>query len=768
MRLSNSGVRAQTKRALSAAAVAGVAGLALAPTAAQADDDAALATAPTEVIGVDVTGSKTTEASSPKYTAPVLDTPQTITIVPDAVIRGQNLLSLRDILSTVPGITFGAGEGGGGYGDSINLRGYSANTDITVDGVRDSAQYTRSDTFNLEQLEVINGANSVFSGSGSVGGTINLVTKSPRGIDQTVLTGGVGTDDYWRGAVDADYLVSDNVAVRLNAMVHRNDVPGRDVDRNERWGVAPSVTVGYGGPTQLTAWYVHQEDENTPQYGVPYAANALIDGPLPGVDPSDYFGYRNVDKQDQVIDSLTMRIVHEFSDSLSIRNMTRWQQVTQDIIVDPPQGTYCLASGINPQHGDACSAPNTYQPSGPRGNRRDTKNTLLINQTDLTWRVATGPVNHTIVAGLAFTSEDYNLDTGNVLRNPGGATPNPVLPLMQLDNPDSLYTGPINFVRTGVSDGELRNRAVYIFDTIELTPQWELSGGLRYERNEGEFTSATIAVPGGEVTQNPVARNKDALVSYRVGVVYKPVPNASIYASLANSRTPSQGTVNGGCSNTGAAQNCNLDPEKAKIIEVGAKWDAMGGRLSLTGSVFRNERENYRVSTGDPAQPTQVLDGASRVNGVTLGASGLVRNNWSVFANYTYLDSKIIQNVPNGVVDPVAGDPIPLTPKHAFSAWTTYDLPVGVQLGYGVTYQGEVPFSRLTTAPGAPGRFVSDSYWVHSLAATWRATRAVEVQLNVKNVFDKEYYTRIRANNGFGWATPGEARSATLTVNYRF
>lgn len=766
MRLSNSGVRARTKRALGAAAVAGVAGLALAPAAALADD--AAADQATEVSGIDVTGADTTEASSPKYTAPVLDTPQTITIVPSQVIRGQNLLSLRDILTTVPGITFGAGEGGGGYGDSINLRGYSANTDITIDGVRDSAQYTRSDTFNLEQLEVINGANSVFSGSGSVGGTVNLVTKSPRGLDQTVLSGGIGTDDYWRATVDADYLVADGVALRLNAMIHRNDVPGRDVDKNERWGIAPSVTIGYGGPTQATLWYIHQEDENTPQYGVPYAANALIDGPLPGVDPSDYFGYRNVDKQDQVIDGLTLRITHEFSESLSIRNMTRWQQVTQDIIVDPPQGTYCLASGVNPQTGATCATPNTYVPSGPRGNRRDTKNTLLINQTDLTWRVATGSLNHTIVAGLAFTAEDYNLDGGNVLRNPGGATPNPTLPVMQLDNPDSVYTGPINFVRTSASDGELRNRAVYIFDTIEITPQWEVSGGLRYERNEGEFTSATIAVPSGVVTQNPVARNKDALVSYRVGLVYKPLPNASIYAAYANSRTPSQGTVNGGCSNTGTAQNCNLDPEKAEIIEVGAKWDAINGRLSLTGSVFRNERTNFRVASGDPLVPFQVLDGSSRVNGLTLGASGLIQENWSIFANYTYLDSKIIQSVANGVVDPVAGDPIPLTPKHAFSAWTTYDLPIGVQLGYGVTYQGEVPFSRLTTAPGAPGRFVSDSYWVHSLAATWRATRQIDVQLNVKNVFDKEYYQRIRSNNGFGWATPGEARSAQVTVNYRF
>ena len=88
------------------------------------------------------TASTSQKASSVKYTEPLLDTPQTITVVTKEVMDQQNLLGLRDVLSTLPGITFGAGEGGGGYGDSINLRGFNANSDITTDGVRDSAQYS--------------------------------------------------------------------------------------------------------------------------------------------------------------------------------------------------------------------------------------------------------------------------------------------------------------------------------------------------------------------------------------------------------------------------------------------------------------------------------------------------------------------------------------------------------------------------------------------------------------------------------------------------
>src|SRR4249919_1381840 len=191
---------------------------------ALADDLAADKERATRIAPVKVQGQRVQEVTSPKYTAPLRDTPQTVTVVDHENIEDQGLLSLRDILGTLPGITFGAGEGGGGYGDSINLRGYSANNDITVDGVRDSAQYSRTDPFNLQQIEIYNGANSVFNGSGSVGGTINLVSKVPQAENLAILSAAGGTDDYWRATADINRRVSDLIAVRLNAMWHRNDV----------------------------------------------------------------------------------------------------------------------------------------------------------------------------------------------------------------------------------------------------------------------------------------------------------------------------------------------------------------------------------------------------------------------------------------------------------------------------------------------------------------------------------------------------------------
>jgi catecholate siderophore receptor len=719
---------------------------------------------------------KVDKASSPKYVAPLLDTPQTVTIVPQQVIRDQNLLTMRDILQTVPGITFGAGEGGGGYGDSINLRGFSANTDITVDGLRDSAQYTRSDPFNLDQLEVINGANSVISGSGSVGGTINLVSKTPKNYDFTTITGGIGTNDYGRITVDTNQTVTDTIAVRLNGMWHMNDVAGRDVEKYDRWGIAPSVTFGMGTDTRVTLSYLHTYDDNVPQYGVPYYVTFIDDdgipstpsvplneGPLDEVDSSNDYGYRNIDVQKIEVNTLTAKIEHDFSDNLSIRNMTRYGEVTQLSIVDPPQGTWCLSTGVTPA-GISCAFPGQYQPSGPRGNLRDTKNTILINQTDFTANFETGGIEHTLVLGAAFTHEEYKLGTGNVLRNPGGALPNPALPLMDIANPDNVWAGPINYVQTSDQRGTLNNQAVYLFDRMAFTDWLEFNGGIRWEHNSGTHTTGTY-VNGVFSSQGELFENEDNLFSYRAGLVFKPAANGSIYIAYGNSKTPSKSSVNGACT----AITCNVNPETAVNYEIGTKWDLFDARMQLTASLFRNERQNYRVPSTDPTMPDNVLDGKARVNGATLGASGAITDAWQVFANYTFLDSKVIRNQDKDstAFDPLAGNPLTQTPKHAMSLWSTYNIGWGFTVGYGITYQSKIYITNSSSLPGTPvvPLATSPDWWTHRLMVTYDISEDLRVQLNINNLFDEKYYTRVRNN---GWAVPGDGLSGTLTVSYTF
>lgn len=768
------GITSFTKRAVQSTALIGASLAALGARPALAEE----ATVASNVAMITVTGHKDGVAS-PKYTAPLLDTPQTVTVVDQQLIEEQKLEGLQEILATLPGITFGAGEGGGGYGDKVTLRGYDASNDILVDGVRDSAQYSRTDSFNLAEVSVVNGADSVYSGVGSVGGTINLVTKRPVALTQVGVTLSGGTDDYARFTADINRQITPSIAVRLNVMAHQNHVPGRDVEKYKRWGVAPGITFGMGTDTQLTLLYTHQEDNNIPVYGVPYALNAYNDGPLPGVDRSDYFGYRNVDKQKINADIATVIFDHRFSDTLSVRSLTRWERIHQLSIVDPPQGSYCLVSGIDPYTGASCSSPGTYTPGGPRGNLRDTVNDEIVNETDLRAHFTTLGVEHTVVLGASASHETYRLDTGRVFNNPLGATPDPVLPVMNLSNPDSYYTGPYNYIRRSLTDSEVTNLAVYLFDNLDLTKRWQINGGVRFESNRAQSTTGSYAIPyptppaSPAVTQSPMADNNNDLLSYRVGLVFKPVPQASFYLAYGNSKTPAQASVNRGCNLVASRRsgpNCNVDPQTAVNYEIGAKWNALKGRLQLTAALFRNELTNFLVNSGDPTVPDQQLDGKSRVDGVALGASGSITDHWSLFANYTHLKSELLQSISDfslqgGTLDYRAGDPLPNTPENSFSLWTTYELPYSITIGYGATYEGETAFNR--AAAGAKFYYAPD-YWVQRAMIAYDWDDRATLQLNVDNLFDETYYTHIRNNATSGWAIPGPSRSAVVSLSYRF
>lgn len=743
----------------------------------------------TDLDKVEVHGQNIGKPSSVKYTEPLLNTPQTVTVVTREVMDQQNLLGLRDVLSTLPGITFGAGEGGGGYGDAIILRGFNASSDITTDGVRDSAQYSRTDSFNLDAVELINGANSVFSGAGSVGGNINLVSKTARNGDFTTVQAGAGTDSYGRVTVDSNTDFDNGTAFRINAMAHQNDAPGRDHETFERWGIAPSVAFGLGTDTRFTLSYFHQSDDNVPQYGVPYFSG--VGGPLPGVDPSNYYGYHNIDQQEIDVDMLTGVFERDFGASTTLRSLARFQQVDQLSVVDAPQGTWCLESGVNPLTGLACRPSNSYQPSGPRGHSRDTRNAIAISQTDVTSRFNTGTVGHALVAGVSFSRETFDLDTVNLLRNADGSPA--TLPRMSLTNPDSLYTGPINPFLVGRSEGTLSNQAVYVFDTLEFNEQWMLNLGARYEHNEGDsvnwniktYTAPTAAAPnpdnsniGAVLGRAPVADNEEDLFSYRAGLIFKPTENGTVYLSYSDSKTPSKASVNGSCvatSTTGTA-NCNVEPETAENIELGTKWE-VGGRLALTAAVFRNDRDQFRVADpGNPLNPTgeQQLDGQARVDGVVIGAAGQITHDWSIFANATFLDSEVLQGVSDNCIanpstacgntaanpDPLKGRPISGTPERSGSVWTTYDLNQWT-FGYGINYQGSYEYY---TGTGANAGTIK-GYTTHRAMVSYDINDRLSLQLNANNLFDKEYYIRVRNN---GWATPGDTRSVVLTAAYRF
>jgi catecholate siderophore receptor len=744
-------------------------------------------------VDADVSSYKVDVPSSPKYTELLRDTAQTITVIPADLIRQQGGLLLRDVLrQNVPGITFGAGEGGS-YGDSINIRGFSATNDIAVDGVRESANTTHTDPFNMQAIEVVQGTSSVYSGIGALGGTINLVSKFPTAADFGAISLGGGTADYLRGTADINRTVGDpdlGMALRLNVMGHKNQVADRDVTRYFRWGVAPSFTFGLNTPTRLTLAYVHEHDRNLPEYGIPLRNYQLV----PGVNRSNYYGFSNVDVERIDSDAVTAIFSHDFGAAATIRNLTRWEDYDRYSITDADEGRICLAPGIYPlgtnlqaplstlKCGAAGASPlegvggPTYTPGGPIGNLRDTNNRIIANQTDLTVRFNTGFVSHAVVVGAAVSRESYAQNTGSEYRNANGTTY--LLTPQSLYDPQHFFMQPLNLHIGGHANSVVQNQAVYAFDTLELSDRWKLGFGARYEHNKASYESwtatpaATLTTPAGPLTAaatNPLV-NDDHLLSYRGTLVYKPVEPGSLYVAYGNSRLPSTSTVNGSCTTS-----CNVDPQQAVSYEAGVKWDLFGAQAAFTGAVFRTDRKNYLVASGDPAVPAQQLDGKARVDGVQIGLAGNITRDWGVFTNYAHLRSKVLQSVSDHTIattgiDAQAGNALANTPVDSANLWTTHNLHHGFTVGYGLNYTSWVyATANDASATAIYNRVTIPGFVLHNLMVSYTFEKRLNLQLNVSNLFDKEYFTQLRSvSTTSGWVNPGAGRTATLAANINF
>lgn len=683
--------------------------------------------------------SRTEHSASSKYVAPLLDTPQTITVVSPKVIQEQQALSLRQVLSNVSGITFNAGEGGGGSGDSINIRGFSANSNIQIDGLRDSAQTSRTDTFNVEQVEVIKGPNSVFGGAGTTGGSINIISKQPQDQAFTRLGGSIGTDNYYRLTLDTNQPlegVGDNSAVRLNLMGHQNDVAGREEIDRERWGIAPSLRLGFNESTSLTLSAFHQVDDNLPDYGVP----ALDGKRLSGVDRDAYFGWKNLDKEKLEQSAFTANFEHDFNDNLRLQNLTRYSRTDRDTIVS--------ASHVNTGGVSA----GRYRPAGPQAYGRDAITEMWINQTNLISNFQLAGMRHDLVTGVEISRETLDLKTYNhglgTSLYPGNG--------YDLGNPPGHWSGPVNKTTSGYTETKLTDKALYLFDSIALHEQWDLNLGLRYDKIEGRANGYT-----GTHVQTSSLSSTDEKLSARTGLVYKPTENGRFYVAWGNSFNPSAENL---ASNGGglSAATENLAPEKNETWELGTKWELLDKRVELDAALFRVEKTNARETMSDGS--TQ-LAGKQRVQGFELGVTGRVTELWDVFANYTFLDSETLDaaNTPAG--NDRKGQALGNTPPHSFNLWTTYELPAGWSVGYGARYASKRNVTSSTTAK-------LDAFWVHNAMVGYQVNDDLELQLNVNNLFNKDYVERVRQQNGNAARSSaieyGDARSAIASATYSF
>jgi catecholate siderophore receptor len=685
------------------------------------------------------------DLSLPQQTLPILDTPQTVTVIEDDLMSEQGRRTLRDAMRNITGISFQAGEGNPpGGSDAFNVRGFSARDDIFVDGIRDPGNYFR-DPFYAERVEVTKGPASAFAGRGNVGGTVNIVTRQPMLANRLGGEVAAGTDDLYRATLDVNRVVDEanGIAVRLTAMGHSADEPGRDAVFNRRWAVAPSVGFGLGNDTSFTVNYLHLEQDDRPDGGLPNARNFSLggsgfEGKTAPVDRSNFYGYAT-DYRNVGTDTVTGRLEHRFGGFATLRNVTRFARVHNDQLISSPRFVGAVTT-LGP----------TTQAVGNRKPRTQTDK-LFVNQTSLTTEFDTGGLTHTLVLGGEYVDESNDNRRRLDANGPTTSLFDPVLQAA----PALPYNG--TRARTDVE-----TKSLYLFDTIEIGEQWRVIGGLRRDwvRTRARGFDDNGIAPGFVVD----FERDDSEWSGNAALVFKPVANASLYIAYGTAFEPGSGAevvqLAGGNNNVPVtAANFFVDPETSQAWEAGAKVELMDSRLQLSGALFQIERDNARTPGINPGDPPVVLDGEQRVRGVELQAVGRLTPRWNLFAGYTHLDGEVTRsNRPFEVGQRLDG-----TPKHSTTLWTSYAIADPLTIGGGLQ-QVSKRTSNIRASATADFVITTPGYTVFDAFAEYRFSDRVGARVNVYNIGNKTYFYSIAS----GQSIPAAARAATATLTYDF
>ena len=698
---------------------------------------------------------KVDTAPSAKFTAPLLDTPKTVQVINEELIKQSGATSLQEALKATPGITFGNGEGGSPTGDQPFIRGADAQSSTFVDGLRDIAAGTR-EVFNLESVEVIKGADSAYAGRGGAGGSINLTTKKAKADNFISGDVGLGTDHYKRATLDLNRKLGETIGFRLNAMAHDADVPGRNGPENQRWGIAPTVTFGMGTPTEVTLSWQHLQTDNVPDGGVPYLYSNTAAATLPGgstVRPTygnsreNWYGLTNRDYEKEKSDLFTASVEHKFTDANKLRNSLRYSKSKQDYVWTQPDDS-------------KGNVINGYV--WRRGNARVSETTTLQNVTEFTGKEQTGSVGHSYAFGLELSKEKAEVRSAAIQSSSSTCTAGSDPWCTTLSNPGGANAA-WNFAWTLPAQptlNQIDTTALYGFDTLKFNDQWLLNAGLRVDHYR---LSASGPAGGRGATAYPAydLKRSDTLFNYQLGLVYKPATNGSIYASIGTSSRPGGSTLGNGNEDLSTTTNAlaDLKPEKTRSMELGTKWEVLQQQLSLNAALFRNEVTNVRITENG----VTYMGGNKVVNGLELGFSGRILPQLSVFGGYTYMDSEQkdlgLNNVGNGL-------PFPNTPKHSFSLWASYKPMAKLTLGLGLYAQSDVAqgYVRSSVDGGIVTKGVA-GYSRYDAMASYQFNPNLALQLNVYNLTDKVYYTGVRSPH---YANIGAGRSAVATLKFTY
>lgn len=679
------------------------------PAAARAEETEA--EAPDSIVVKGYREEAPAEVNATKTGTPLIDTPQSVTTLNREQLDDQALEQLNDALRYVPGVTLGQGEG---HRDQIVLRGQSSTADFYLDGIRDDAQYYRP-LYNIERIEVLKGANALLFGRGGGGGVINRVSKSPQ-FDRAKGSVAISGDSFgaWSASADFNQPLGPGAALRLNATYeelrnHRDVYDGRFV------GIAPTIAVQLGAATTFTAAYEYVEDRRVTERGVPAEPGGTIAAPaLPIAGFEDtFFGSSTFNHSELTAHIVRVRLDHQFSDSLSF-NATG-QYATYDKFY-----ANILPGAVNA--GRTAVSLSGYRSGNGRAN--------WIGQANLVWKGRTGPIKHTLLAGVEAADQDSTSSRDDARF---GAATSVTVPLaLRIMVPANTWAV------TSAGRSDLRTLSAYVQDQVEIGEFLQLVAGARY----GDFRIEATNLIGGAVTGR-----SDGKWSPRFGAIVKPMANLSLYASYAKSFLPQTGDQ----FNTLAANLQTLAPEEFRNLEAGVKWDVTPA-LAFTAAAFQLDRSNTRAT--DPNTGNPVLTGSSRVKGFEVALTGELLPEWHATLGYSFQDGEIRTTTAAAP----AGRRLDKLPRHQLTAWTRYDILGDIGVGLGVVHQSST-FATISNAVRLPGFTRVDA------AVYFDVTEQFAVQLNVENLTDIRYFPSAHTDNNIA---TGEPLSARITARLKF
>lgn len=652
----------------------------------------------------------------------LIDVPQSVTVITQDLMKDMSIQSITEAVQYVPGVQASQGEGNR---DAVNFRGAGVTTgDFYLDGVRDDIQ-TYRDFYNTDRIEVLKGANAMIFGRGGQGGVINRVSKEAGWDPVRELSLSYGAYDQKRATIDIGDAISEGAAFRLNAVYEDSD-SYRDGVNLERYGITPTFTFKPSEQTKVVLSAEYFEDKRIGDRGQPSVNGAgnstLKNRPLDLGDTDKFFGNARLSPNETETIAFNALIEHAFDNGITLRNRTRYadyDKYYQNVFIN------------RSQQNDGTIRIGAYRDETYREN--------LINQTDLTYNLKVGSIEHKLLAGMELGKQDTN---NFRLTPPGGENVGNVT----ADNP--TFSGPVafnTFSKNRKSKADFT--AFYLQDQIVLSPMWEVIVGVRHDRFELDHTD----LPTATSTATTEFSTTDNKLSPRAGLIFKPLENLSLYASYSQTFVPRTGDQLGDLN----LVRSNLSPEKFINNEIGAKWD-INPALSVTAAIYKLEREKVEVVIS----PTEsILADNQETKGFELGVAGKVTSKWSIFGGYAYQDGEITKDIVTASI--FKGAELAQTPEHTFSLWNRYDFNDTWGAAIGVISRSDM----YAQTPTESASTVLPGYTRYDAAIYGKFSESLRLQVNLENLTNKEYALSAHNNNNI---VPGSPFTGRATLIYNF